>query len=393
MRYTPGNPSQTHSLQPDLPDGDFWLRMTRQGNVFEASFSQDDGVTWSRIGETRGVGTWEDQYIGMAVSSGVDGEYATLGASHFSINGEVYDTVVQCNSTSYNTLSDFARSFDLLYQGRNETLYPAGNPINNEDGPGIDSQNTVDTLRSIKPLTGYIFDQSDQGVNTFAGYEYAYLEDFPGKVERNRGEWYLESSEDNKNWIACAGGTGCRNEEASQVFSTELNPFVCCADEFPDSPTPDNSVGWRLPHSSKAGICPNSFQKGTFDADPLCEVRTYSEAVQACSSIGGRLCTVNELEAGCASSGSGFGGAGPGCGHHGSMSWSTMFAYQYDVKTGCLSSQNDLDVATYAMTVSDLFASFSQQQCAPHSGVKRPMMNQYPDCLAEGLALGLSKGM
>ena len=360
MRFTPGHQAQTHSNQPDL-SGSFWLRMTRQGNTFHAYYSDDDGVTWPRIGELRGVGAWADQYIGIAVSSGVSGEYATLVASEFSINGEVYDTVVQCQSNSYSTLADFAQSFDLLYQGRDEKLYPESNPMLDESGPAIESQNTVDTLRSINLPNGYKFDQSSQGVTSFAGYEYASFDNFPGEVTDNEGAWYLEM-EENTNWMACAGGVACKEEEAVQVSSTELHPFVCCADEIPDLPIPAASVGWRPPHSSQAGICPNSFQKGTFDADPLCEHHAYPEAVGACSSVGGRLCTVNELEAGCASSGSDFNGSGPGCGDHGRMSWSTMFAYQYDVVTGCLSSQNNLGVSTLAMEVSIAFWSFAYHE-------------------------------
>ena len=353
MRFTPGHQAQTHSNQPDL-SGSFWLRMTRQGNTFHAYYSDDDGVTWPRIGESRGVGTWADQYIGIAVSSGVAGEYATLVASEFSINGAVYDTVVQCQSNSYNTLADFSRSFDLLYQGRNATLYPDNNPMLDESGPSIESQSTVDTLRSVTPPYGYKFDQSIQGVNSFVGYEYAPFDNFPGEVEDNAGAWYLEL-EDNMNWMACAGGETCREEEAVQISSTELHPFVCCADEIPDLPIPAASAGWRPHHSSKAGICPNSFQKGgNAAADSLCEHRTYPEAVEACSSVGGRLCTVNELEAGCAFAGSGFTGLGPGCGDRDKMSWSTMFAYQYDVVTGCLSSQNNLDISTSAMNVSNM---------------------------------------
>ncbi|EJK52630.1 hypothetical protein THAOC_28076 [Thalassiosira oceanica] len=346
MRFTPGDHAQTHSLQPILSEN-FWLHMVRQGNTFHAYYSDDDGLTWPRIGEARGVGTWANQYIGIAVSSGASGEYATLRASDFSINGEVYDTVVQCQSTSYNTCADFSRAFDLLYQGRNATLYPDNNPMIDENGPGIESQNTVDTLLSINLPNGYKFDQSNQGVTSFDGYEYASFDSFPGEVEDNEGTWYLEL-EDNMNWMACAGGANCREEEAVQISSTELHPFVCCADAMPDLPA-SVGPGWRPPHSSQADICPNAFQKGTIATDPLCEHRTFSEAVQACSTIGGRLCTVNELEAGCASSGSGFTGSGPGCGDHGSMSWSTVFAYQYHVVTGCLSSQNNLDVATSAM--------------------------------------------
>lgn len=350
MRFTPGNGAQTHSLQPSLSEN-FWLRMVRQGNTFHAYYSDDDGLTWPRIGVERGVGTWANQYIGIAVSSGASGEYATLRASDFSINGEVYDTVVQCQSTSYNTCADFSRAFDLLYQGRNATLYPDNNPMIDENGPGIESQNTVDTLLSINLPNGYKFDQSNQGVTSFDGYEYASFDSFPGEVEDNEGTWYLEL-EDNMNWMACAGGANCREEEAVQISSTELHPFVCCADAMPDLPA-SVGPGWRPPHSSQADICPNAFQKGTIATDPLCEHRTFSEAVQACSTIGGRLCTVNELEAGCASSGSGFTGSGPGCGDHGSMSWSTVFAYQYHVVTGCLSSQNNLDVATSAMEACD----------------------------------------
>lgn len=97
--------TQTDNNNPSL-SGEFWLRVTKTGNSFRAFYSEDDGVNWPTIGQTRGVDLQTNGFhVGIAVSSGSPDEIATLDASEF--------TIIQDNNIIvYESFCDFSSCQD-----------------------------------------------------------------------------------------------------------------------------------------------------------------------------------------------------------------------------------------------------------------------------------------
>jgi regulation of enolase protein 1 (concanavalin A-like superfamily) len=63
-----------------------WVRMTRDGNSFTASYSAD-GTNWTQVGSPRTVAMPADARVGLAVSSATSG-LSTATFSDVTVTGE-----------------------------------------------------------------------------------------------------------------------------------------------------------------------------------------------------------------------------------------------------------------------------------------------------------------
>lgn len=102
----------------------------------------------------------------------------------------------KCPSVGYSVCSDFAEAFDLLYQVRDEGLYPESNPMLLNANNPVHAPNAAytagDVLSKVHFPIEYIFTQSVKGIETFDGYTFASLPDFPGTVQGSR-VWNLDT--------------------------------------------------------------------------------------------------------------------------------------------------------------------------------------------------------
>jgi len=112
-------------------------------------------------------------------------------------NGNV-DFGVLCQSVSYEALSEFGFWFSHLYEGRNKTTHPDGNPMERTPGEPVHDVDpaTFNALDRMVFPVAYNFEQTDRGIMHLrdepARYEFASnLEDFPGTSSRTTGTWQI----------------------------------------------------------------------------------------------------------------------------------------------------------------------------------------------------------
>ena len=109
-------------------------------------------------------------------------------------------------------------------------------------------------------------------------------------------------------FVAC-GKIGKCSEDEEVVPDGSSHEVRCCSnDEKPNYQQKNSQLNTVVP------ICPYSASK--IGSNDICHSsKTYDEALEICVSDGARLCTANELLAGCS--------RGTGCGHDLDLIWSS----------------------------------------------------------------------
>lgn len=98
--------------------------------------------------------------------------------------------------------------------------------------------------------------------------------------------------------LVCGSTYGSCEGEMLPADKSELHEVRCCR----DSPV----TGWTK--SSVGGdICENVWSESEVGSDKYCQPSSFRQALEMCTNMGGRLCTSEEILAGCTQ--------GSGCGH------------------------------------------------------------------------------
>lgn len=186
---------------------------------------------------------------------------------------------------------------------------------------------------------------------SYDGYEYANLGGtggtFPGIVQTNTGHWYYKQDEQIVSNSCSTTRCSAINDGPQTAKVDTLQHFKCCADIDPGP----SYQGWGQRTDRQDCPLTLSFERNDFRpyADPIgCPedaMKTHDEAAAFCVRNGGRLCTQDELGDDCA--------RGVGCRYDFELIWTTNYHYQYSAETGCLSSQNNAEVARAAMQACD----------------------------------------
>lgn len=114
----------------------------------------------------------------------------------------------------------------------------------------------------------------------------------------------------NSRWGSCKDSSGS-NAMNQPALDTELHHVRCCSDSYLGD-------GWKKRPQCVSGMGREVW--GESEINGVCHAdATYDEAVELCSSINARLCTVYELMNDCAK--------WTGCGHDSKMNWSSTPAF------------------------------------------------------------------
>ena len=233
----------------------------------------------------------DNDYIWTRTSSdALDGHFLACGSTSGSCSGHVLAThdhakhAVRCCSSHPLSPGDVSECPELGIYGYSE-LFEGQCFQSVAYGPAeMFCENFGARLCHINEL------ESNCAAGTGCGYDDEYV-------------WTSAPSDPvHRSWLVCGRMGHCGFEYYfGNITNTELGRVRCCSDNV-------QGTDWvKYPHcnvwaiSEVNGSCKNG--------------KTKSEAEMLCNSIGGRLCTKEELESGCS--------IGSGCGNDGKLVWSS----------------------------------------------------------------------
>eukprot|EP00986_Skeletonema_menzelii_P010248 scaffold4964_cov220-Skeletonema_menzelii.AAC.1 len=109
--------------------------------------------------------------------------------------------------------------------------------------------------------------------------------------------------------IVCGRGYGCEEGDWEDAPIDSLHEVRCCRDCSDGCP---NAWKQKCPYED-----PDVYSRSKMRKRVCYERQTFLDAIDICASVGGRLCTPWEVEAGCA--------AGTGCGYDSEMVWACHY--------------------------------------------------------------------
>jgi regulation of enolase protein 1 (concanavalin A-like superfamily) len=300
-----------------------WIMLTKRGNIFTCSKS-DDGDNWIRVGKHVSVELGETVYAGMALTSNKYNQLAEAVFEEYEIESYYYPSASPTVSRSPNFVPDA-----LVGCGSRDKIGECGKEMD------IVSKFSQHAVRCCSDFAKPDWVKND-GCNVWGESEingqcidHATYEEAAYHCSAANARLCTI----NEIGIGCTESSGCGFDEhlvwasGSIPNADDEEAYVACGnpERISDCGKPFGTESKFLPHAVRC--CSDSAKPdwvkhdgcavwGESDISGQCfGFVTYDEAVELCSSVDARLCTLSEVAGGCTSE--------SGCGHDDDLVWAS----------------------------------------------------------------------